>query len=61
MVENRVLTPALLQMLLGSSIIKQLGQETGHYSWIFFGSFFARILCFFVFLFAFFFSLNFTT
>lgn len=51
MVENKSLDPAPLQMLLGSSRIKQFGQETG----LFLGSFFARILCFFVFLFAFFF------
>lgn len=34
MVEKQSLDPALLQMLPGSSIIKQFGQETGHYSWI---------------------------
>lgn len=49
MVENS-LDPALLQMLLGSSIIKQFGQETGHYSWIFLGRF---LLEFYVFLFSF--------
>lgn len=51
------LDPALLQMLPGSSIIKQFGQETGHYSWIFFfWPFFARILWFFLFSFLHFFS-----
>lgn len=51
------LDPALLQMLPGSSIIKQFGQETGHYSWIFFffGHFLLEFYGFFCFPFCIFF------